>query len=148
MRNNFWKNLPINDWTNEEWEALCDGCGKCCLIRLEDEDTGAIYNTDVHCKLLDGANCQCKNYEKRRDYVEDCVQLTRENIYELSWLPKTCAYRLVAENKPLYDWHYLISGDKDSVHNANMSVQFMTTCETRVKVRNLPRRIKIWPGEE
>ena len=147
MRDGFWKNLSVNEWTNEEWEGLCDGCGKCCLIRLEDEDTGDIYNTDVHCKLLDGANCRCTNYENRRDYVEDCVQLTRENIYELSWLPKTCAYRLVAENKPLFDWHYLISGDKDTVHNTNMSIAHMTTSEIHVKVRNLPRRIKIWPGE-
>ncbi len=148
MRENYWKSIKLDDWSQEEWEGLCDGCAKCCLIRLEDEDTGEIYNTDVHCKLLNGISCKCTKYETRRKYVEDCVQLTRENIYELSWLPKTCAYRLIAEGKDLFDWHYLKSGDKNTIHENGMSIQNMTTNEIHVKVRNLPRRIKIWPGEE
>lgn len=147
IRQEFWILNTIKEWSDEEWEALCDGCGKCCLIRLEDEDTGDIYNTNVHCKLYDGECGGCKDYANRKNYVPDCVKLDRENIFTLSWLPKTCAYRLIAENKPLFDWHYLISGSKLSVFDAGFSIIGRTTCETRVKTRNLPKRITQWKGE-
>jgi uncharacterized protein len=143
----FWTQIKLADMSDTQWESLCDGCGKCCLIRLEDEDTGDIYTTDVSCKLLDGVSCQCRDYTNRQQFVPDCVKLTPQNMGELSWLPKTCAYRLVAEGKPLFDWHPLISGDASSVHAAGMSVSRKATPEGRVKVKNLIKRIKVWPGE-
>lgn len=146
MREKFWE-LPIKALKPDEWEALCDGCGKCCLIRLEDEDTGNIYNTDVHCKLLDCSTCKCSDYENRKKFVPDCVQLTKTNVFKLSWLPFTCAYRLRAENKPLYDWHYLISGSENTVHEAGYSIKDQATNEKLVKIKNLPNRIKDWKGE-
>ena len=147
-RDNFWQDYKIADWTDDEWEALCDGCGKCCLIRLEDEDNGDIYNTDVHCKLFDNSKCQCSDYQNRRDKVPDCVKLDRDNIYELSWLPNTCAYRLIAENKPLYNWHYLVNGSHELMHSMGYSVREKTISETRVKTKHLPNHIKHWKGEE
>lgn len=147
MRDKFWQTTPLKDWTDEEWEALCDGCGKCCLIRLEDDDTGDIYNTDVHCKMFNSQTCGCSDYVNRQTYVPDCVKLDKENIYSLSWLPKTCAYRLIANNKPLFDWHYLISGSRQTIIDAEMSIKGQTVCETKVKAKNLPKRIKYWRGE-
>lgn len=143
----FWRAKPLEAMSDAEWESLCDGCGKCCLIRLEDEDTGEIHTTDVACKLLDGQSCRCSNYPDRQRFVPDCVKLTPESARTLGWLPRTCAYRLVAEGKDLEDWHPLVSGDSASVHRAGMSVQGKVTPETRVKTRNLVRRIKVWPGE-
>jgi len=143
----FWTTIPLDAMNDEQWESLCDGCGKCCLIRLEDEDTGDIYLTDVACKLFDGATCRCMDYPNRKAKVPDCVKVTPEAARELSWLPKTCAYRLLAEGKPLFDWHPLISGDPETVKTAGMSVCDQTISELKVKVRNLPRRIRAWPGE-
>jgi uncharacterized protein len=143
----FWRTKSLDAMDQVEWESLCDGCGKCCLIRLEDEDTGDIHTTDVACKLLDGQSCQCSDYANRKTFVPDCVKLTPEGARTLGWLPRTCAYRLIAEGKDLFDWHPLVSSDPDSVHRAGMSVQGRTTSETRVKTRNLVRRIKVWPGE-
>ncbi len=143
----YWTTTKLADMSESQWEDLCDGCGKCCLIRLEDDDTGEIYTTDVSCKLLDGVACTCRDYPNRQKFVPDCVKLTPQNMGELSWLPKTCAYRLVAENKPLHDWHHLISGDRSAVHAAGMSVQNRTTPEGRVKAKHLIKRINIWPGE-
>jgi uncharacterized protein len=143
----FWTDIKLADMSDSQWESLCDGCGKCCLIRLEDEDTGDIHTTDVSCKLLDGASCRCSNYANRHDFVPDCVKLTPQNMGELSWLPKTCAYRLVAEDKPLFEWHHLISGDANSVHRAGMSVSGKATPEGRVKTKHLVRRIVVWLGE-
>jgi uncharacterized protein len=143
----FWTETKLADMSDTQWESLCDGCGKCCIIRLEDDDTGEIYTTDVACKLLDGASCKCRDYPNRQQFVPDCVKLTPQNMGELSWLPKTCAYRLVSEGTPLYDWHPLISGDANSVHKAGMSVQNKTTPEGRVKTKHLIKRIMVWPGE-
>ena len=147
MRENYWQNVPVAKWSDEEWEALCDGCAKCCLIRLEEEETGEIFNTDVHCKLLDDKTCACSDYANRTNYVPDCVKLDKENIYTLSWLPKTCAYRLIAESKPLFDWHYLISGSRQTIIEAGMSIIGQTTSEIHVKVKNMAKRIKFWKGE-
>lgn len=141
----FWMTKPLAAMSEAEWESLCDGCGKCCLIGLEDEDTGEVYLTDVACKLFDGAACRCSDYANRKTHVPDCVKLTPENVPTLSWLPKTCAYRLVAEGRPLYPWHPLVSGDPETVHGANVSVRGKTRPETAVKTRNLIRRIKQWP---
>jgi uncharacterized protein len=147
MRKNFWREIALENWSDEEWEALCDGCAKCCLIRLEDEETGEIYNTDVHCKLLDENTCRCANYENRKQFVPDCVKLDKANIFTLSWLPKTCAYRLIACSKPLYDWHYLVSGSRQTIIDEGYSIIGKTTNETHVKVKNLVKRIKNWKGE-
>lgn len=144
----FWTEKSLADLSEQEWESLCDGCGKCCLIRLEDEDTGDIHTTDVHCKLFDSASCRCSNYPDRKAHVPDCVKLTPDTLAELTWLPMTCAYRLVYEGKPLFDWHPLVSGEADSVHKAGMSVAHQTVPEGQVKLRHLVRRIRIWPGEE
>jgi uncharacterized cysteine cluster protein YcgN (CxxCxxCC family) len=124
----FWER-PLASLDRAEWEALCDGCGKCCLHKLEDADTGAVQSTNVACKLLDRHSCRCSNYRGRRAYVPDCLRLTADSVERLSWLPTTCAYRLRAEGKPLHDWHYLISGDRESVHRAGMSARGWTVSE-------------------
>lgn len=132
MRPEFWK-LPLKSLDREEWEALCDGCGKCCLNKIEFEDTNEIAFTRVACRLLDGESCQCSNYANRHQYVPDCVVLTPKKLRDIAWwLPRTCAYRLRSEGKPLFDWHYLVSGDRDSIHRAGMSVRGWTVSELSV----------------
>lgn len=132
MRARFWE-LPLADLDKPEWEALCDGCGKCCLNKLEFEDTGELAFTRVACKLLDDQTCQCTSYANRHDFVPDCVVLTPRKLREIAWwLPATCAYRLRAEGKPLYDWHYLVSGDRELIHRAGMSVRGWTISELTV----------------
>jgi uncharacterized cysteine cluster protein YcgN (CxxCxxCC family) len=120
-RERFWE-LPIRSLNRKEWEALCDGCGNCCVHKLEDEDTGDFYVTNVACKLLDTATGQCRDYGDRLAKVPDCVQLKPETAGTLPWLPETCAYRLRAQDQPLPDWHYLVCGDRDAVHRAGISV--------------------------
>ncbi|MDO7659820.1 MAG: YcgN family cysteine cluster protein [Paracoccaceae bacterium] len=133
MRPKFWETLPLEALTHNEWEALCDGCGKCCLNKLEFEDTGEVAFTRLACQLLDGETCRCKNYDNRRDFVPDCVQVTPERLPNIVyWLPRTCAYRRLHEGKPLLDWHPLISGTTQSVHDARISVQGWTLPETSV----------------
>lgn len=141
----FWQAKSLAQLSREEWESLCDGCGKCCLIGLEDMDTGEVHLTDVACRLLDGQTCRCRDYPNRQSKVPDCVQLTPENVAQLHWLPKTCAYRLVSEGQPLRAWHPLLSGDAESVHRANVSVRGRTRTERKQKIRNLIRRITAWP---
>ena len=132
MRERFWE-LPLDQLDLAEWEALCDGCGKCCLNKIEYEDDGSLDFTCVACKLLDGDSCRCSSYHNRHDFVPDCVVLTPEKLPEISWwLPATCAYRLRAEGKPLYPWHHLISGDPESVHRAGVSVRGRTVSEADV----------------
>ena len=128
MRDRFWE-LPIGDLNREEWEALCDGCGKCCLHKLEDAETGRLYPTNVACRLLDRRSCRCKDYKHRRVFVPDCVRLDAQGIADIDWLPSTCAYRLRADGEPLKDWHYLICGDREEVHRAGMSVRGWTVTE-------------------
>ena len=106
-----------------EWESLCDGCGKCCCIRMEDEDTADIYVTNVVCKLFNSATCQCSDYTNRSARVPDCVQVTPENSGQLKWMPRTCSYRLLAEGKDLPEYHHLVTGDKNTIHERGMSVQ-------------------------
>jgi uncharacterized cysteine cluster protein YcgN (CxxCxxCC family) len=116
--------------SQDEWEALCDGCGKCCLNKLEDEDSGEVALTRVACRLLDDATCRCTHYENRHSFVPDCIVLKPENLdTHAYWMPKTCAYRLLWQGKSLPEWHPLISGSPDSVHAAGMSVQGNTVSE-------------------
>jgi uncharacterized cysteine cluster protein YcgN (CxxCxxCC family) len=128
MRPRFWE-LPVESLDRAEWEALCDGCGKCCLHKLEDDETGLLHATNVACRLLDRTSCRCSNYKLRRVFVPDCVRLDMKGLREIDWLPSTCAYRLRGEGKPLPDWHYLVSGSRETVHEAGMSVRGWTVSE-------------------
>ena len=126
----FWKHKPLKSLTSEEWEALCDGCGKCCLNKLEDEDTGEVALTRIACRLLDDQSCKCGQYPIRHQFIPDCIVLKPSNIDENAyWMPKTCAYRLLWSGQPLFDWHPLISGNPETVHTANISVRGMTLSE-------------------
>ena len=120
-RTRFWEQ-PLETLARGQWEALCDGCGKCCLHKLEDDDTGDYYETNVACTLLDLTTARCKDYAKRRSFVPDCVRLTADLAASLGWLPASCAYRLRADGLPLPEWHYLVSGDREAVHRAGASV--------------------------
>lgn len=119
----FWKTKNLAEMSKTEWESLCDGCGLCCLNKLEDEDTGEIQYTRAACKYLDIGACRCKDYDNRTDNVANCVALTPERLRHLPWLPETCAYRLVAEERDLAWWHPLVSGDPETVHQAGISVR-------------------------
>lgn len=119
----FWEAKNLFEMTKKEWESLCDGCGQCCLSKVEDEDTGEIYQTNIHCRLYNPKSCQCTRYKKRKQFVADCVVLTPKKVHKIKWLPNTCAYRLLAEGRPLYSWHPLISGNPNSVHKAGISTK-------------------------
>ncbi len=130
LRPKFWETVRMQDMTNAEWEALCDGCGKCCLNKLEDEDSGEVVLTRVACRLLDDATCLCSHYQNRHQFVPDCIVLKPATIQDhMYWLPQTCAYRLVHQNQPLPDWHPLISGSPETVHAAGISMQHATVSE-------------------
>ncbi|MFC5736982.1 YcgN family cysteine cluster protein [Sinirhodobacter huangdaonensis] len=132
LRPEFWT-LPLAKLTPAEWEALCDGCGRCCLNKLEYEDTGELEFTRVACRLLDDETCRCTRYETRHQYVPECVLLTPKSIRKIAyWMPATCAYRLRFEGKPLEPWHYLVSGSHETVHEAGISVRGRTVSETEV----------------
>lgn len=129
MRGNFWETKRLDRMTREEWEAVCDGCGKCCLHKLQDEDTGAVQPTNVACKLLDRETARCTDYKHRRIKVPDCLRLTARNMQDFPWLPQTCSYRLLARGEPLPGWHYLVCGDREAVHEAGESVRGWTISE-------------------
>jgi len=142
----FWRRKRMADMTRDEWESLCDGCGRCCLNKLIEEGTDRTYYTDVACRLLDGQTCRCKDYNNRSAIVDDCVQLTPRNINRISWLPPTCGYRLIADGHDLYWWHPLVSGDPATVHQAGISVRGKVgSCETEVPDSELPDHIVSWP---
>ena len=124
----FWER-PLETLNRSEWESLCDGCGKCCVHKVEDDLSGELHATNVACRLLDRHSCRCSDYKHRKAFVPDCIRLSLANVRTLPWLPKTCAYRLRAEGKPLPDWHYLICGDREAVHRAGMSVRGWTISE-------------------
>jgi hypothetical protein len=142
----FWRTTALDAMSREQWESLCDGCGRCCLVKLEDEDSGAILATDVGCRLFDADSCRCRDYGNRSQTVPDCVTLTPKAVRTLRWLPPTCAYRLVAEGRDLMWWHPLVSGDQETVVAAGVSVRGRVFAgEDDVAVDDLPERIVNWP---
>lgn len=129
LRPGFWRDTALDEMSRAEWEALCDGCARCCLHRLEDEDTREIWFTNVHCRLLDTASCRCTDYPNRSVRVPDCVTLTPDTLADPYWLPEQCAYRLVAEGRDLPGWHPLVSGDPQSVVRSGHAICGRTLCE-------------------
>lgn len=142
---NFWEHKSLSEMSTEEWESLCDGCGRCCLIKLEDEDTGQVFNSDVRCRLLDNNSCQCTNYANRKAEVPDCIKLDPENVAKIDWIPVTCAYRRLAEGKGLAWWHPLISGDPETVVQVGVSVRGRTVAEQDVDPADWENRAADWP---
>jgi len=142
----FWKSKSLDQLTTEQWEQLCDGCGRCCLVKLEDEDTDEIYTTSVACRLFDTNTCRCKDYAHRFEKVSDCLDLSPAKISALGWLPETCAYRLRHEGKQLADWHPLNSGTPQSVIDAGISVAGQTVSEDEVEEQRLGDYLKQWPN--
>jgi uncharacterized cysteine cluster protein YcgN (CxxCxxCC family) len=144
----FWRRKKLSEMTDREWESLCDGCGRCCLNKLIDEDTHETVFTDVGCTLLDGETCRCTDYKHRQAKVPDCVRLTWRNVKRLSWLPPTCGYRLVANGQDLPWWHPLVSGDPETVHKAGVSVRGrVTVSEKDVPDERLVDYVVRWPGK-
>lgn len=131
-RQPFWKTKRLAEMSEAEWESLCDGCGLCCLNKLEDEDTGEIAFTRAACRYLDIGSCRCTDYENRHRNVPDCVALTPAKLHRLHWLPESCAYRLVAEGKDLPWWHPLVSGDPETVHRSGISARGRVVSEEGV----------------
>jgi uncharacterized cysteine cluster protein YcgN (CxxCxxCC family) len=143
----FWRTKSLGEMTKSEWESLCDGCGRCCLNKLTDIDTNETVFTSVGCRLLDSESCRCSDYARRFDRVKDCVRLTSRNVRRLSWLPPTCAYRLVGEGKDLPWWHPLVSGSRQTVHDAGISVRGrVAASEADVPDEELEKFIVSWPG--
>jgi uncharacterized cysteine cluster protein YcgN (CxxCxxCC family) len=142
LRNHFWE-LPLAELSRAEWEALCDGCGHCCLHKLEDADTGAIEHTNVACKLLDTETACCSDYRNRKAYVPDCLRLTMKIVGEVAWLPESCAYRIRARGEKLPEWHYLICGSRDEIRKAGISVAGRVVSET--EAGPLEHHIVEWP---
>ncbi len=143
----FWRRKTLEELDAAEWESLCDGCGRCCLNKLEDWDTGEIAWTNVGCRLLDCQSASCRSYPNRREIVPDCVPLDAATVRTITWLPPNCGYRLVAEGRDLYWWHHLVSGDRDTVHQAGISVRGRTISEEGLEPEDLEDHIVDWPGE-
>jgi uncharacterized protein len=140
----FWQTKTLDQMSTAEWELLCDGCAKCCLVKLEDHDTGEIFHTNVSCELLDTESCQCMDYEGRHNIVDDCIKLDRENIHALPWLPKSCSYRLIAAGQPLPEWHHLLTGSKQTLHSYGASLQGRVTSELHVHDDDIEDHIIQW----
>ena len=147
-RARFWETIPLAEMTTEEWEAVCDGCAKCCLVKLEDARDGAVYFTDVHCFLLDGASCRCDDYVNRSLRVPDCVVLTPAGLAEVHYLPTSCSYRRLADGRGLAAWHPLVAGDAAAVHRAGLSVRGRSRSEAEVPAERLEDHLVDWPVTE
>jgi hypothetical protein len=143
----FWQNKKLQDLTQEEWESLCDGCGRCCLVKLEDSDTGEILYTNITCRLLDTQSCRCTDYAHRKQEVPTCFVLSPATLDDYPYLPPTCAYRRLAEGKELPAWHPLLSGDIDSVRCAGIAVNGKVISEEHVHPDDWPEHVVDWPLE-
>ncbi len=137
----FWKSKTLEEMTRAEWEALCDGCARCCMVKLEDDETSEIHLTRLACSMLEVKTCRCSNYAKRFSLMPDCIDITVEKVRAIKWLPATCAYRVVDEGRELAWWHPLVSGTPETVHQAGISVKSFAMSEKRVKVENYHRYI-------
>ena len=146
QRPRFWETVPLAEMNAAEWEAVCDGCAKCCLLKLEDEDTGEIAYTRLHCRLLDAESCRCSDYANRKAKVPDCVKLTPRKISEIKWMPRTCSYRLVAEGQDLPDWHHLVCGDRERIHREGHSIRGRTLNEDTVLEEDQIDWVIDWKG--
>lgn len=141
----FWETLSLREMDREQWESLCDGCGKCCLIKLEDEDSGCIQYTAVVCRYLDQQRCKCKVYSRRRKLVPTCLELHPDELDSLYWMPSTCAYRLLYEGKPLPDWHPLVTGSRTAMIAAGHVITGRVVSEEYVHEEELDRHVVDWP---
>lgn len=144
----FWKIKKMDEMSASEWESLCDGCGRCCLNKLEDWDTGEIHYTNIACSELDCETCRCKSYDFRFEVVPDCIDLTPQKVAEIEWLPPTCGYRLIKEGKDLPSWHPLISGNSNSVHEAGISVKGRVIPEKGLELEDYESHLVTWPNED
>jgi uncharacterized cysteine cluster protein YcgN (CxxCxxCC family) len=141
----FWRKKPLSELSHGEWEALCDGCGRCCLIKLQDEESREVDYTDVACALLDLKNCRCTHYQQRLALVPDCLALSPDAPEVLRWMPRSCAYRRLAEGKDLPPWHPLITGERRSVEDAGISIHNKVLREDEIHADDLETRIVVWP---
>jgi len=144
LKANYWQVKTLEEMTPEEWEALCDGCGRCCLHKIVDAESGQVRFTCVACRLLDRTTCLCKHYQHRADIVSDCLVLTAENVHRIDWLPESCAYRRIAEGRGLAWWHPLVSGNSNTVHQAGISVQGGLVSESDINLYRLQDYIVNW----
>lgn len=141
VEKDFWKHKLLAEMSLEEWEALCDGCGICCLFKIEDEDSGEVRLTNVACRFLDIETCTCQLYDQRKRAMPTCIKLTPSKVENLKWLPETCTYRLILKGKPLPDWHPLVSSDPNSIHRAGMSVMGKVIGESSANMNNLEEHV-------
>ncbi len=144
MTKPFWKTKKLEEMSQSEWESLCDGCGLCCLTRLEDEDSGAMALTNIACSYLDFETCGCTDYKNRKTNVPDCMSVTLKILPDLHWMPETCGYRLIHQGKDLYDWHPLVSGDIKTVHEAGISMSGNMISDKKVDEIDLEDHIVRW----
>ncbi|TDG13747.1 YcgN family cysteine cluster protein [Seongchinamella unica] len=144
----WWNRLSLRELDNEQWEALCDGCAKCCLHKLQDADSGELFYTRIHCRYLDPESCRCRDYAGRLEAVPDCVSLRQDTVASLDWLPETCAYRLRSRGEPLPDWHYLVSGSRQTVHEAGASIRGRSISEDYVHPDGYEEHIVTWVQQE
>lgn len=142
----FWETKSLTEMTRREWESLCDGCAKCCLHKLEDEDTGEVFYTSVVCRYLDEEGCRCTVYGERAKKVPDCVILKPDNLHDLHWMPDTCAYRLLHEGKPLPSWHPLLTGNRDDIIATDNTVTGKVVSEAYVHEDDFEEHIIDWVG--
>jgi hypothetical protein len=140
----FWELKTLEEMTPAEWESLCDGCGRCCTHKLEDEDTGEVFATQIACRLLDCDQCLCSDYPNRLEQVPDCLQVTPEIARTATWLPPSCAYRRVAEGRGLAWWHHLVSGSRETVHTAGISVRGRVMPEQSIDPDDYEEHIVTW----
>lgn len=142
--NAFWEHKTFTQMTPQEWESLCDGCAKCCLHKLEDEDTSEVYYTDVACRYLDNNSCRCQEYSQRQTLVEGCLKLRPQDVEVFDWLPSTCTYRLLSKGEPLPVWHHLLTGNPELVHQLGFSVKNKVVSEQTVAEDDYEERVIHW----